>query len=441
MQQSMLSQISPLPLQPVPAPPWSNYNTRVSIHRSMKKKLGHMDTELYPPGQNPGYFNPWVTMPYPTTPAPNTPQYGGPWPTAMPRKELPHHIQHGGWVQVQLKNKIDTERDTLADKLQGDISKWYYAQLDGWFLSFYQSTPGSIRKRVSSIDLRLVRRTQTVSQVLGNVVILILESGSFEFVVRPEEAQAWCAAITAAILAWAQLRETKEAKEAQPSAPFAKPSPSAPHGVSPRGLGPFDPRPLQMHLPPVRHAWVACVKAVAQGCPAPTEAFEDIFMLYDADGNDTLSLQEIRTMLMDLLQIRKDEVESALERQVQHVQQSCNVGTLDFTSQSRLKDAARNAASLGKDLLADYAGRLSGQGFEMRCILLQSQLDLSADQRVALPEFLSAAPRVLLPESELKQEANFYKSVSLVLKLAQKAQFFSAQGDAECEDSGICVHQ
>ena len=239
MQQSMLSQISPLPLQPVPAPPWSNYNTRVSIHRSMKKKLGHMDTELYPPGQNPGYFNPWVTMPYPTTPAPNTPQYGGPWPTAMPRKELPHHIQHGGWVQVQLKNKIDTERDTLADKLQGDISKWYYAQLDSWFLSFYQSTPGSIRKRVSSIDLRLVRRTQTVSQVLGNVVILILESGSFEFVVRPEEAQAWCAAITAAILAWAQLRETKEAKEAQPSAPFAKPSPSAPHGVSPRGLGSF----------------------------------------------------------------------------------------------------------------------------------------------------------------------------------------------------------
>jgi len=67
-------------------------------------------------------------------------------------------------------------------------------------------------------------------------------------------------------------------------------------------------------------------------------------------------------------------------------------------------------------------------------------LDLSADQRVALVEFLSAAPRVLLPESELKQEANFYRSVSFVLKLLQKAEFFSTN-DAEGDDSGICVHQ
>ena len=386
-----------------------------------------MDEELYPPGQNPGYFNPWVTMPYPTVPAPNTPQYGGPWSTVRPREQLPHHIQHCGWVQVQLKNKIDTERDTLADKLQSDISRWYYAQLYGWFLYFYEISPG-IRKRVSSIDLRLVRRAQTVSQILGHAVILISESGSFEFLVGPEEAQAWCAAITAAILASSQ----REAK------PVVKPSPQrtgghsghSPFPASPRGLS-----PLQMHL---RHAWAACVKAVAQGCPAPTEAFEDMFMLYDADENESLSLQEIRTMLMDLLVVRKVEAERALERQIQH---SRNVDALDFTTQSRLKDAARNSSALGQELLSGYEGRLNPQGFETRCILLQSQLDLSADQRVALPEFLSAAPRALLPENELKLEANFYKSVSCVLKLAQKAQFFSAQGDGECDDSGICVQQ
>lgn len=422
--QNMLSPIPALPLQPVPAPPWSNYNTRVSILRSMKKKLGHMDAELYPPGQNPGYFNPWVTMPYPTTPAPNTPQYGGPWPMAIPRKEQPHHIQYGGWVQVELTNKND-DRSTLADKLQGP--KWYYAQLDGWYLCFYEIASDYARRRVSSIDLRLVRRAQTASRwSLGHVVILILESGNFEFTVFEEDAETWCAAITATILAWSQLRtETRPMAPRNPSSAQSLPWSSS----SSPGL-----EPLRMHL---RHSWAACVKAVSQGHPAPVEAFEDIFMLYDSDGNESLSLQEIRAMLMDLLEVRKAEVERALERQVQQKQ---NSDTLDFATQSRLKDAARSASALGKGLLSDYTTRLNGQGFETRCLLLQSQLDLSADQRVALPEFLAAAPQVLLPESELKVEANFYRSVSLVLKLAQKAQFFSAQGDAEC-DSGICVHQ
>eukprot|EP00438_Fugacium_kawagutii_P003332 Skav206159 [mRNA] locus=scaffold1545:178079:179257:- [translate_table: standard] len=392
----------------------------------MKKKLGHMDAELYPPGQNPGYFNPWVTMPYPTTPAPNTPQYGGPWPMAIPRKEQPHHIQYGGWVQVELTNKNDAERSTLADKLQGP--KWYYGQLDGWYLYFYEIGPDYARRRVSSIDLRLVRRTQTASRwSLGHVVILILESGNFEFTVSEEEAEAWCAAITAAILAWSQLRaESQHSQASQPNAPTTSPQ-TLPWSSSPG----VDPR--RMHL---RHSWAACVKAVSQGHPAPAEAFEDIFMLYDSDGNESLSLQEIRAMLMDLLEVRKAEVERALERQLQNR----NADTLDFATQSRLKDAARSASALGKDLLSDYTNRLNAQGFERRCLLLQSQLDLSADRRVALPEFLAAAPQVLLPESELKVEANFYRSVSLVLKLAQKAQFFSAQGDAEC-DSGICVHQ
>eukprot|EP00490_Sorites_sp_Unknown_P012329 CAMPEP_0114639344 /NCGR_PEP_ID=MMETSP0191-20121206/1115_1 /TAXON_ID=126664 /ORGANISM="Sorites sp." /LENGTH=429 /DNA_ID=CAMNT_0001851195 /DNA_START=26 /DNA_END=1315 /DNA_ORIENTATION=- len=429
MQQDMLpSSIPALPLQPVPTPPWAGYNTQVSIFRVKKQQLGQMDTELYPPGQNPSYYNPWVTMPYPLLPAPNTPQYGGPWKTAVARKEPQHHIQHGGWVQARLGNKVDTDRSTVAEKLQDDVSKWYYGQINGWFLYFYEIVSNSNRRRVSGIDLRSVRRTQTVSQIFGNVVILILETGSFEFSVRPEEADGWCSAITAAILA-SKSRETKPMS----SGSLGKPGNASPqqssNSLSPSGLYP------QMQL---RHSWAACVKAVSQGQPAPIEAFEDIFMLYDVDGNEALSLQEIRTMLMDLLQMRKAEVERALERQVQ---QRCNADALDFKMQSQLKVAALNASALGKDLLSDYEGRLGGSGFETQCLLLQSQLDLSADQWVALPEFLSAAPRVLLPESELKQEAHFYKSISLVLKLIQKAQFFSAQGDAECDDSGICVHQ
>ena len=424
-----MSSLAPLPLQPVPSPPWSNYNTRVSILRSMKKKHGHMDEELYPPGQNPGYFNPWVTMPYPTIPAPNTPQYGGPWPTAMPRKEMPQ-LQQGGWVQVQLNNKIDTERNNLSDQLQDANLKSYYARVDGWFLCFYEATQTSVGRRVSSIDLRLVRRTQTASGIFGSRVILIMEAGTFEFVTNSQEAENWCATITSIMLAWSQSQSKPPSLPTETAASRLAPRVHQEFSLSRQQLA-----PLQRHL---RGSWAACVKAVSQGCPAPADAFEEVFLLYDSDGNESLCFSEIRRMFMDLIQTRKVEVEEALSK----LQLSShNLNALDFKTQSQLKDAARNASILGKELLADYTARLSNQGFETRCLLLQSQLDLSADQRVALVEFLSAAPRVLLPESELKQEANFYRSVSFVLKLVQKAEFFSTGGDTEGDDSGICVHQ
>ena len=360
-----MSSLAPLPLQPVPSPPWSNYNTRVSILRSMKKKHGHMDEELYPPGQNPGYFNPWVTMPYPTIPAPNTPQYGGPWPTAMPRKELPQ-LKQGGWVQVQLNNKIDTERNNLADQLQ-DSNLKSYARVDGWFLCFYEATPTSVGRRVSSIDLRLVRRTQTASGIFGTRVILIMEAGTFEFVTNSQEAENWCATITSVMLAWSQSKHPSLPRESAPTS-----SHLAPRGVHQEfSLSPRQQlAPLQRHL---RRLWAACVKAISQGCPCPPEAFEEVFLLYDSDGNESLSFSEIRRMFIDLIQTRKLEVEEALQKLQGISSQKLNAA-LDFKTQSQLKDAARNASILGKELLADYTARLSNQGFETRCLLLQSQL-------------------------------------------------------------------
>ncbi|CAK9019720.1 unnamed protein product [Durusdinium trenchii] len=419
--------IPPLPSQPVPPPPWSNYNTKVSILHSMKKKLGHMDTEMYPLGQNPGYSNPWVTMPHPVIPAPNTLQYGGPWPTARSRSQIPSQT-HGGWVQAHINSKIDTERETLAEKLQ-DTASQFYAQVNGWFLSFYEGTYPSIGRLLSNIDLRYVRRVQMMPELLGNVVVsLILESGSFEFHVPSRgEAEGWCAAITAVILGWSQLRI--DSKVQRPSSFSTLPRQSESSSVVPRRN--------ELSHSQLRHAWAACVRAVSQGNPAPTEAFEHIFSLYDQDHSETLSLQEIRSMLKDLLALRNSEAQHALERHIPEVQKYQRGGAchLDFKTQSRLSDAARNASALGTTLVADYA-RLS-DSFESRCILLQSQLDLSADQLVALPEFLAAAPRVLLPESELKAEAQFYNSISFILKLTQKAQ----PADLDCDDAGICVHQ
>lgn len=93
-------ELAPLPPHAVPVPPWADYNTRVSVWRAMKLRHGRMEQELYPPGQHPGYWNPWVTLPCPLQPAPNTAQYGGPWAVAKQRPEAPKE-GHAGWVWVQ----------------------------------------------------------------------------------------------------------------------------------------------------------------------------------------------------------------------------------------------------------------------------------------------------------------------------------------------------
>lgn len=63
---------------------------------------------------------------------------------------------------------------------------------------------------------------------------------------------------------------------------------------------------------------------------------------------------------------------------------------------------------MGAELLWSYRQRL-GEAFETCCQLLKAQLDLSADGRVSLAEFLRQAPSVVLPEEEVRMEAQFYK--------------------------------
>ncbi|CAE7375963.1 unnamed protein product [Symbiodinium natans] len=116
---------------------------------------------------------------------------------------------------------------------------------------------------------------------------------------------------------------------------------------------------------------------------------------------------------------------------------------LDAHSQITLRTASATMTSLGQRLLLDYNSRLDKDGFESRCILLQSQLDLSADQRVALPEFLAGAPRILLPDSELRAEAVFFEACSKAMRLQRKAQLYTnpSGGSSDEDDEGICVQQ
>ncbi|CAE7889357.1 unnamed protein product [Symbiodinium sp. KB8] len=401
----------------------------------MKSRFGHMDGEVHAPGQNPGYHNPWVTMPHQIVPSPNTPQYGGPWPTA-PQMQLPSGPRQGAWVQVHLRSAVDAETDTIAEKLhtlEGDLP-WMYAEVDGWALNFYPEAKGPGPPRcASSVDLRALRRVEVTAQVMGPFVVsMIMEPGTFKFYTySQEEAEQWRQTLTSVFV---QFRQIEIHRRASP--PKARPSavPGVPAGAM------AVPR-TEAEAPsssPLRDIYASCIEAVVQGQAPGPELFECIFQLYDVNGDGDLAFEELQQMVRDLLLVRKAEVQCALRRR-----EMTKAVILDAHSQITLRTASATMSRLGERLLSDYESRLEKDGFESRCILLQSQLDLSADQRVALPEFLAGAPRILLPESELRAEAVFFETCSKAMRMQKKAEHLTKPAGLESdeEDEGICVQQ
>ncbi|CAE7803094.1 unnamed protein product [Symbiodinium sp. CCMP2456] len=406
----------------------------------MKSRFGHMDGEVHPPGQNPGYHNPWVTMPHQIVPSPNTPQYGGPWPTA-PQMQLPSGPRQGAWVQVQLRSAVDAETDTIAEKLhtlEGDLP-WMYAEVDGWALNFYPEAKGPRPPRcASSVDLRSLRRVEVTAQVLGPFVVsMIMEPGTFKFYTySQEEAEQWRQTLTSVFV---QFRQVEIHRRASP--PKARPVSSAAPGVPAGAMAVrrTEAPSSSRSQGPLRDIYASCIEAVVQGQAPGPELFECIFQLYDVNGDGDLAFEELQQMVRDLLLVRKAEVQCALQRR----DLMTKAVILDAHSQITLRTASATMSRLGERLLSDYESRLEKDGFESRCILLQSQLDLSADQRVALPEFLAGAPRILLPESELRAEAVFFETCSKAMRMQKKAEHLTkpAGGESDEEDEGICVQQ
>ncbi|CAE7791559.1 unnamed protein product [Symbiodinium microadriaticum] len=383
----------------------------------MKSRFGHMDGEVHAPGQNPGYHNPWVTM-----------QYGGPWPTA-PQMQLPSGPRQGAWVQVHLRSAVDAETDTIAEKLhtlEGDLP-WMYAEVDGWALNFYPEAKGPGPPRcASSVDLRALRRVEVMGPF---VVSMIMEPGTFKFYTySQEEAEQWRQTLTSVFVQFRQIEiHRREGPEGQSSEVL-------------RGQKRWQVCRVirtEAEAPsssPLRDIYASCIEAGQAEVQKCTERIR----LYDVNGDGDLAFEELQQMVRDLLLVRKAEVQCALRRR-----EMTKAVILDAHSQITLRTASATMSRLGERLLSDYESRLEKDGFESRCILLQSQLDLSADQRVALPEFLAGAPRILLPESELRAEAVFFETCSKAMRMQKKAEHLTKPAGLESdeEDEGICVQQ
>eukprot|EP00931_Biecheleriopsis_adriatica_P030983 TRINITY_DN18208_c0_g1_i1.p1 TRINITY_DN18208_c0_g1~~TRINITY_DN18208_c0_g1_i1.p1 ORF type:complete len:472 (+),score=78.18 TRINITY_DN18208_c0_g1_i1:119-1534(+) len=460
--------LPPFPTQPMGPPPWANFHTTVALLRASRPKPDQIDREMYPPGVNPIFSHPVATMPHAITPAPNTPQYGGPYMSNAAFSEMPSpSLRFGGWTQARLRSTIDSQGDTVAQKLHeaDDGAPWYYAEVDGWALNFYAkhlydpylARLGRVRPE-ATVDLRGVRRTQITEPIHWNPpsaydwhrvaeirVTLILASGLFSFLVRHrEEAEQWCRIASMAVAE----NQSNNLRHKQEAIQDAREFHAKNHRITVNMRDPVGQQATPSHHVPndrrreLRVLWGSCVKAIGSGYPVPLSAFEGIYTLYDVNGDGNLAVDEIETMTRDLFSIRKDEVERAMDR---NVHSAVRPDQLLLDCRRETEELWGTVETMGKKLLQDYQSKLSKEGFESRCLLLRSQLDFSADSILSVDEFLQQAPRILLPERELKEEALFYSNCSKAIRRSKKAEFWVRQQNAESDDSdeeeGICVQQ
>lgn len=445
------------PNVPVAAPPWESYHSRLAALKNIEDK--HKPSgELYPPGMNPILSDPWATVPEPVLPAPNTPQYGGPWIGGLGQLQMPGNIvNHSGWAQADISSRGDPQM-TVAESLHRSQmgSPWYFVRIDGWNLNFFSAaamknphaTQPSTQRPDTSLDVRYARRAEVGLQadaMVPYVVLLVFSTGSFRFSVRGDmEAQQWCQCLQSLMVQFQMINQRKMEAARQIASELQCVSDGtftvkfeagksqqdmAVHSVSPE-------RQRQL-----RTLWGSCVKAAFRGEEVPNEVWEGIFSVYDINGDEDLSLEEVKLMAKDLFDVRRRELEAALDRQNHH---TLNENELLLDCRRQVTEKWNTVGLIGEKLMEDYKAKLSGEGFQSRCIALHSQMDRDASGHVSLSEFCAGAPLVLLPQRELKVEAQFYHQCSKAIQRTRQAEMWikHAAGDYDGEDDeGVCVQQ
>lgn len=390
-------------------------------------------------------------------PTPQTSTYGVYQKWRPPLMEMPSQaVQCEGWGQINLQNKVDYSEQSFADKyMQGPSeARTYYMKTDGWALCFWDPKLWDPRaaerghlvpagwldlRSIMEADARIVGMSGFRSTFQFEVVAHT-KTGRFLIQVQTQiDAAMWVRCMQAALVEsrTLQMRHQKEALDAaeldhahaeqgHAGKVFRVEAPIQRGGSSRSGSVCSDPyiaiAPERAKI--LKDLWSRCLRAAIHGAP-PRSVFHELFRLYDDSGDHMLQVQEMETLLRELLHVRRETLRQAQEEQLQ--------GGDVTASKADVQDLAE-LGKLAKELNTHY-DFLRKEGHRARAVLLNSSLDTSHDGFVMEGEFVRGAPELVLPGKELWMEAKFYQRAGA--RLARKAKQRGEEDDSE--DEGGCV--
>jgi len=415
-----------------------------------------------------------VPPPKPVYPAPITHQYCGADDESAARHTL--HVElpsdtvdlMESLAKASIRSFSDTRQLTIAQKyLTGNSNdKWYHVTTDGWAMSFwdprYWDPEMAALSRLVPIawyDLRQFKAVE-IDWLQGQeyadapwLITISQSSGRFTFRVRTEaEAAGWIKAINNAI-AESILMHQRHVSEARSLAQDTHTHVVQHNGMNQKGVKMHRGEDNMMHysLDPkralhLRRLWIKCLHSMIR-CQRP-EIFGELFDLYDLDGNEYLSVEEMEMMLKELFVVRKQELERVIEEEIGQVYTPERIA---LDGERELQEFKTLFYDIGGKLKDHYKRMMTLSNFRTRSAFFWSKLDVNFDGNVSRGEFERRAPDVLMPLEELELEAKFYegcskaldkvkaeKNMQQMLERVKKGDMPAPQSE---EEEGGCTYQ
>lgn len=382
----------------------------------------------------------------PLWPAPRTTTYGHDLKWRPPPADMPSQALHcEGWGQACLLHKADYAALSYAEKYRQGASQ-YYIKTDGWVLCFWDPAvyePHAAEQGLlfpaGWLDLRTVREVErrmaqgSLSNMFPYEILAHTVNGCFMFqVATKEDAIAWISCIETALVE-ARVQAQNHREEAQEHAYDIEHAVQQPdvagrvlrvqEQVQRRTEVAVDSRRAQA----LKELWFKCLRSTMHG--QQPQVFDELFTLYDNNGDGNMQVGELTTVLKELVAVRRSALELAQNDQSEDDPRLSLLGFADADLSSRME-----LNRLAKELAAHYEYVLK-DGFQSRAFLLHSWMDTSHDGLVTQAEFVRGAAAVLLPARELLMEAKFYAKVGAHMERQARAR----GEDDDSEDEGGCL--
>jgi len=357
----------------------------------------------------------------PVVPCPDTPQYGEPrlaglmWGLNHPAQPS-RATRFGGWCHANLRSYFDLAEMTARQKLTRAFDL-YYAETQGWILNFWRKDfmdeiddPPEYRTPPAGwLDLRHLYAAYAQYQRLAGKfpyeVVLGYPTGHFTFSVElAEQAEVWSKVFNNIIYDGVMIDQEQKARE-KPLEIVSAPDPA--------------------RMRQLRALWLDCVHAASLGTSSHCSVYAELYSLYDSDGGNDLSYEELEACVRDLILVRKNEVQKILVQE-ERAKYANTRSVLEAGNQNQLK--LRRSVEIGKRLSEHYEGLLERDAFLRHLVELRLALDRSKDGWVSIDEFMFYAPDLLMNPRLLAVEAEY---LGLSRGIARAAR----------DDEGGCVQQ